>query len=83
MQVTINLDKELVELMDEVAERLHISRSAYISITMSRAVNAEKANEQLPLMAANFNTFFQNFLNMSEEEQQKALKADFEDTKTE
>lgn len=57
MQVTVNLDKELVHLIDEVAEKLYISRSAYISVTMSRAVKTEqiknkktdkKADESLP-----------------------------------
>ena len=47
MQVTVNLDKELVHLIDEVAEKLHISRSAYISSVMSRAVVNEKADKSL------------------------------------
>ena len=42
MQVTVNLDKELVHLIDEVAEKLYISRSAYISVAMSRSVKTEE-----------------------------------------
>ena len=76
MQVTINLDKDLVKRIDEIADYLHISRSAYISMTMSRAVNTEKVNEQLPLMAKNFNDFMATFFDLSEEEQKKMLKAD-------
>lgn len=80
MQVTINLDKDLVKRIDEIADYLHISRSAYISMTMSRAVNTEKVNEQLPLMAKNFNDFMANLFDLPEEEQKKMLKADCDDT---
>ena len=84
MNVTINLDKDLVERMDEVANKLHISRSAYISMTMSRAINSEKMNEQLPLMVTNFNEFMSKFYEMTEEEDkqqtaEKRLKGDVEE----
>jgi len=49
-------------------------------MTMSRAVNTEKVNEQLPLMAKNFNDFMANFFDLPEEEQKKVLKADCDDT---
>ena len=80
MQVTINLDRDLVERIDEIADYLHISRSAYISMAMSRTVNTEKVNEQLPLMAKNFNDFMAIFFDLPEEEQKKMLKADCNDT---
>lgn len=83
MNVTINLDKDLVERMDEVANKLHISRSAYISMTMSRAINSEKMNEQLPIMVTNFNEFMSKVYEMTEEEKQqtaeKRLKGDVEE----
>lgn len=77
MNVTINLDKDLVERMDEIANKLHISRSAYISMTMSRAISSEKMNEQLPIMVTNFNEFMSKFYEMTEEE--KRLKGDVEE----
>ena len=77
MNITINIDKDLVERIDDIANKLYLSRSAYISMTMSRAVNSEKMNEQLPLMVTNFNEFMSKFYEMTEEE--KRLKGDVEE----
>lgn len=83
MNITINIDKDLVERIDDIANKLYLSRSAYISMTMSRAVNSEKMNEQLPLMVTNFNEFMSKFYEMTEEEEkqqtaEKMLKGDVE-----
>ena len=83
MNITINIDKDLVERIDDIANKLYLSRSAYISMTMSRAVNSEKMNEQLPLMVTNFNEFMSKFYEMTEEEEkqqtaEKRLKGDVE-----
>ena len=84
MNITINIDKDLVERIDDIANKLYLSRSAYISMTMSRAVNSEKMNEQLPLMVTNFNEFMSKFYEMTEEEEkqqtaEKRLKGDVEE----
>ena len=52
-------------------------------MTMSRAINSEKMNEQLPLMVTNFNEFMSKFYEMTEEEEkqqtaEKRLKGDVE-----
>ena len=83
MNITINIDKDLVERIDDIANKLYLSRSAYISMTMSRAVNSEKMNEQLPLMVTNFNEFISKIYEMTEKKKkqqtaEKMLKGDVE-----
>ena len=53
------------------------------AMTMSRAINSEKMNEQLPIMVTNFNEFMSKFYEMTEEEEkqqtaEKMLKGDVE-----
>lgn len=48
MRININMNEELVKKIDEAAKQLHISRSAYISISVSLKMQQDKAFAQMP-----------------------------------
>lgn len=57
MQVNINMDKELIDKIDERAKKLYLSRSAYISMAVSKMLQNDELSEQLPKLFKNFNDF--------------------------
>lgn len=48
MRVNINMDEELVKKVDEVAEKMFVSRSAYISFAVSQKLKSDEAMDNLP-----------------------------------
>ena len=50
MKISINIDEDLVSEIDTRANKLHLSRSAYISVTMSRAIQNEDMLDCLPVI---------------------------------
>ena len=52
MRVNVNLSEELVKKLDERAEALNISRSAYISLACSEKMKTEDALEMMPKLMA-------------------------------
>lgn len=47
MRITFLADDELVDKLDFEAKRLHISRSAYIVMTLAQKLQAEKTVDDL------------------------------------
>lgn len=47
MRVNINLNEELLSFIDKQAERLHISRSAYISLCCTSKLNTYTLQQEL------------------------------------
>ena len=48
MRVNINMDEELVKKVDEVAEKMFVSWSAYISFAVSQKLKSDEAMDNLP-----------------------------------
>lgn len=48
MRVNINMDEELVKKIDEIASKMHVSRSAYIAFAVSQKIQADKMLENMP-----------------------------------
>lgn len=48
MRINITMDEELVKKIDEVASKMYVSRSAYISFAVSQKIQADKMLDNLP-----------------------------------
>lgn len=48
MRVNININEDLLRKVDEAADKLSISRSAYISAAVSQKLSQEQALESIP-----------------------------------
>lgn len=48
MRVSVNLPEELVKKIDEAAGRLFISRSSYITMSVSQKLQADDLTNNLP-----------------------------------
>lgn len=48
MRVNININEDLLRKADEAADKLSISRSAYISAAVSQKLSQEQALESIP-----------------------------------
>lgn len=49
-KLVCNLDGELLRQVDEYADSLHITRTAAVSVLLSRALHAEKLTDSLSAM---------------------------------
>ena len=49
-RLQINIDGNLLKQVDEYAELLHITRTAAVSVLLSRALQAEKLTDSLSTM---------------------------------
>lgn len=47
-KVQMNLEEELIMQIDEYAKALHISRTAAVSVLVSRALQDEQLKDQMP-----------------------------------
>lgn len=50
MRINITMDEELIKKVDEVAKKMFVSRSAYISFAVSQKMQADKMLDNLPDM---------------------------------
>lgn len=73
MRININIPDDLITQIDERAEKLFLSRSAYVSMTMARAIQQDNLLDSVPEML-DFIRQFQGLL--AEDEQQNSLKLD-------
>lgn len=48
MRVNINMDEELVKKIDEIANKMYVSRSAYIAFAVSQKIQQDKMLESMP-----------------------------------
>lgn len=48
MRINININEDLLRKVDEAADNLSISRSAYISAAVSQKLSQEQALESIP-----------------------------------
>ena len=48
MRINININEDLLRKVDEAADKLSISRSAYISAAVSQKLSQEQALESIP-----------------------------------
>lgn len=49
-KVQMNLEDELIAQIDEYAKALHISRTAAVSVLVSRALQDEALKDQMPAL---------------------------------
>jgi len=42
MRVNINMDEDLIRKVDEAANKMHVSRSAYIAFAVSQKIQADE-----------------------------------------
>lgn len=52
MRLNINLDEELIRKVDEVAKKMYVSRSAYISFALSEKLRNDEIAENFPKFAS-------------------------------
>lgn len=55
MRISVNLDENLVEEIDKKAKKLHVSRSAYIALSVSRQMQIDDMTDNLPNIVELFN----------------------------
>lgn len=48
MRISITMNEKLVKLVDEVAKKMYVSRSAYIAFAVSQKIQADKMFENMP-----------------------------------
>ncbi len=48
MRINITMDEELIKKVDEVAKKMFVSRSAYISFAVSQKMQADKMLDNMP-----------------------------------
>jgi len=48
MRFCVNFDEDLVKKMDRKAKKLHLSRSAYMSVSMARVMQNEELFDCMP-----------------------------------
>lgn len=48
MRLNISMDEELVRKVDEVATKMHVSRSAYIAFAVSQKMQADEMIGNMP-----------------------------------
>lgn len=48
-KVQMNLEEDLIAQIDEYAKALHISRTAAVSVLVSRALQDEQLKDQMPV----------------------------------
>lgn len=48
MRLNINMDEELIKKVDEVASKMHVSRSAYIAFAVSQKIQADEMLSNMP-----------------------------------
>ena len=56
-RINITLSDELLPLIDEKAKQLHVSRSAYIAVCVTRQMQMDEMATQLPNMIELMNYF--------------------------
>lgn len=54
MRVNINMDEELLKAVDEQANKIHVSRSAYIAFACTQKIQNDKMLESMPDMLRAF-----------------------------
>lgn len=54
MRVNINMDEELLKSVDEQANKIHVSRSAYIAFACTQKIQNDKMLESMPDMLRAF-----------------------------
>lgn len=48
MRINISMNEDLVKKIDELAEQMHISRSAYISVSVFQKMQQDEAISNMP-----------------------------------
>ncbi len=48
MRINISMDESLVKKIDEAANKMHVSRSAYIAIAASQKMQADEMLNNMP-----------------------------------
>ena len=48
MRLNISMDEDLVKKVDEAANRMHVSRSAYIAFAVSQKMKADEMLNNMP-----------------------------------
>jgi len=48
MRINISMDEDLVKKVDEAANRMHVSRSAYIAFAVSQKLQADEMLNNMP-----------------------------------
>lgn len=48
MRINITMDEELVKKVDEIANKMYVSRSAYIAFAVSQKMQSDKMLDNMP-----------------------------------
>lgn len=66
MRVNINMDEELVKKVDEVAKKMHVSRSSYIAFAVSQKIQTDETLANMPKLLDTYQELKKNDPNKGE-----------------